>query len=151
MNAVRRNDLCPCGSGKKYKHCCYQKNYSAAAAKRKTVHFTLPEGSEASAQITSFDAIPVHNQNGLRPEITAEQMMDLCLDEIHKLLAVELVGMTKDLVDAVLHEMDIVPTFTYRQLAERMEKDGRFSVFKGQICSRKGSDPVMLMAEKLRG
>ena len=23
---VRRNDPCPCGSGKKYKHCCYAKD-----------------------------------------------------------------------------------------------------------------------------
>jgi hypothetical protein len=125
-------------------------NYIEAAAKKKMVHFTQPEGFVTSTQITSFDAIPTHNKNGLRPEITPEQMMDWCLDEIHKLLAAEHVGMTKDLVDAVLHEMDIVPTFTYRQIAERMEKGGRFSVFKGQICSIKGTDPVKLMAQKLR-
>jgi hypothetical protein len=150
MNAARRNDPCPCGSGKKYKNCCYRVNYVQAAAKKKMVHFTQPEGFTTSTQITSFDAIPTHNKNGLRPEITSEQMMDLCLDEIHKLLAAERVGMTKDLVDAVLHAMDIVPTFTYRQIAARMEDDGRFSVFKGQICSLKGADPVTLMAQKLR-
>ena len=26
-----RNDLCPCGSGKKYKHCCLGKSSAAAA------------------------------------------------------------------------------------------------------------------------
>ncbi len=150
MNAARRNDPCPCGSGKKYKNCRYQMNYIEAAAKKKTVHFTQPEGFITSTQITSFDVIPTHNKNGLRPEINSEQMMDLCLDEIYKSLAAERVGMTKDLVDAMLHEMDIVPTFTYRQIAERMEKDGRFNVFKGQICSINGTDPVTLMAEKLR-
>ncbi len=150
MKTARRNDPCPCGSGKKYKNCCYEENYREAAAKKKMVHFTQPEGFATSAQITSFDAIPTHNTNGLRPKITSEQMMDLCLDEIYKSLTDEGVGMTKDLVDAVLHEMDIVPIFTYRQIAERMEKDGRFSVFKGQICSLKGTDPVTLMAEKLR-
>jgi hypothetical protein len=124
-------------------------NYFQAAAKRKTVHFTQPEGFITSTQVTSIDAIPTHNKNGLRPGITSEQMMDLCLDEIYKLLAAERVGMTKDLVDAVLHKMDIVPTFTYRQIAERMEQDGRFNVFKGQICSLKDTDPVTLMAEKL--
>lgn len=150
MKAARRNEPCPCGSGKKYKNCCYQVNYVQAAAKKKTVHFTQPEGFATSAQITSFDAIPTHNKNGLRPEITSEQMMDLCLDEIYKSLAAERAGMTKDLVDAALHEMDIVPTFTYRQISERMEQDGRFSVFKGQICSLKGTDPVILMEKKLR-
>ncbi len=146
MKAARRNDPCPCGSGKKYKNCCYHTNYNAAVAPKKTIHFTQPR---AAAQITSIDAIPTHNTSGLRPEITPEQMMALCLDEIYKLLASERVGMTKDLIDAVLREMDIVPTFTYRQIAERMEKDGRFSVFKGQICSLKGTDPVTLMGQKL--
>jgi len=28
---VGRNDPCPCGSGKKYKHCCMRKNPGAAA------------------------------------------------------------------------------------------------------------------------
>jgi hypothetical protein len=150
MNAVRRNDPCPCGSGKKYKNCCYRKNYAEAAAGKKTVHFTQPDGITSPAQITALDAIPTHNKNGLRPEITPEQMMDLCIDEIHKILATERVGMTKDLVDAVLHEMDIVPTFTYRQIAERMEKDGRFSVFEAQICSLAGTDPVALIEQNLR-
>lgn len=150
MKSARRNDPCPCGSGKKYKNCCYHENYTQATPAKKTVHFTQLEGLRTSAQITSFDAIPTHNKNGLRPEISVEQMMDLCLDKIHKLLVAERVGMTKDLVDAVLREMDIVPTFTYRQIAERMEHDGRFSVFKGQICSLKGGDPVTLMLQKLR-
>ncbi len=149
MKAARRNDPCPCGSGKKYQNCCSRENYAQTTPARKTIHFTHSEGFRTSAQITSFDAIPTHNKNGLRPEITAEQMMDLCFDEIHKALAKERVGGTKDLVDAVLREMDLVPTFTYRQIAERMEKDGRFSVFKGQICSLKGTDPVTLMAQKL--
>ncbi|MEK7729573.1 MAG: SEC-C metal-binding domain-containing protein [candidate division KSB1 bacterium] len=150
MKAVRRNDPCPCGSGKKYKNCCARENSAQTTPARKTIHFTDTEGFRSSAQVTSFDAIPTHNQNGLRPEITPEQMMDLCLDEIHRALATEHVSATKDLVDAVLREMDVVPTFTYRQIAERMEKDGRFSVFKGQLCSLNGTDPVTLMEKKLR-
>ncbi|MGG1754207.1 SEC-C metal-binding domain-containing protein, partial [Bacillus pumilus] len=26
MGKIKRNALCPCGSGKKYKHCCGQKS-----------------------------------------------------------------------------------------------------------------------------
>ena len=26
MIEIRRNDPCPCGSGRKYKHCCYMDN-----------------------------------------------------------------------------------------------------------------------------
>lgn len=25
MSKIKRNDPCPCGSGKKYKHCCLKK------------------------------------------------------------------------------------------------------------------------------
>ena len=30
---LSRNSLCPCGSGKKYKYCCYDKNAEAKLAK----------------------------------------------------------------------------------------------------------------------
>jgi hypothetical protein len=32
MNTFRRNDPCPCGSGKKYKHCCLKKEETQAAS-----------------------------------------------------------------------------------------------------------------------
>ena len=34
MNKIGRNDTCPCGSAKKYKHCCLQKDEQAEAAAR---------------------------------------------------------------------------------------------------------------------
>jgi hypothetical protein len=149
MDGIRRNEPCPCGSGRKYKHCCYQKSYIEVTPEKKMVHFTLDEGSKILRQITSFDSIPTHNKNGSTPNITPTQMMDLCLDEIHKILETEKVGMTPDLVDKVVLIMDIVPTFTYRQIAERMSQDERFEVVRGQICSLKGTDPIQLMADKL--
>ncbi|MDZ7260815.1 MAG: hypothetical protein ONB05_01665 [candidate division KSB1 bacterium] len=75
--------------------------------------------------------------------------MDLCLDEIHKILESEQVGMLVDLVNKVVQNMDIVPTFTYRQIAERMENDERFAIVEKQICSLQETDPVELMAERL--
>ena len=33
MAKIGRNDLCPCGSGKKYKRCCLEKDEAAALAK----------------------------------------------------------------------------------------------------------------------
>ncbi len=77
--------------------------------------------------------------------------MDLCLDEIHAILESENVGMAHDLVDKVILNMDIIPTFTYRQITQRMISDGRFEVIHNQICSLKGTDPLELMAEKLEG
>jgi hypothetical protein len=149
MGGIRRNDPCPCGSGKKYKHCCYQKNYVEVTPGKKTVHFTLDNGSKISKPLAQFDSIPAHNKNAITPNITPEQMMDLCLDEIDKILQTEKVGMTRDLVDKVILNMDVVPTFTYRQIAQRMLEDGRFEIAHGQICSLKGTDPAELMAERL--
>lgn len=110
---------------------------------------TLDDGSKTAIPVASFESIPTHNENGLTPDITPEEMIDLCLDEIYKILQQEKVGMMRDLVDLVIREMDIVPTFTYRQFGERMSKDGRFEVHLMQACSLKGTDPIELMVEKL--
>jgi tetratricopeptide (TPR) repeat protein len=32
VSKIGRNDPCPCGSGKKYKHCCFEKDRAAALA-----------------------------------------------------------------------------------------------------------------------
>lgn len=149
MKNIRRHDPCPCGSGKKYKHCCFFKNYYQVKPDKKNAYFTLDDGSKISHKVTSIDSIPSHNKNGLTPNITPFEMIDLCLDEIHKILQTENVGMVHDLVDKVLLHMDIIPTFTYRKIAERIENDDRFEVFQSQVCSLKGTDPISLMSEKL--
>jgi hypothetical protein len=150
MGKVKRNDPCPCGSGKKYKNCCYSQMYKEFPADKKIVNFTLDDGSKISKQITSIDSIPKHNMNGLTPNITIEQMMDLCLDEIYKTIKKEKVGMLVDLVDEVIQGMDIIPMFTYKQISKRMEIDGRFEIFQNQICSLKVTNPVELIEKKLR-
>jgi hypothetical protein len=150
MGKIKRNDPCPCGSGKKYKDCCYQKMYEEISPNKKIVRFTLDDGSETYKQITSIDAIPKHNLKGLSPNVTKETMMDLCLDEIYNIIVNEKVGMLLDLVDKVIKEMDIIPGFTYREISKRMETDGRFEIFQSQICSLKGTDPVELISKKLK-
>ncbi|MDZ7290435.1 MAG: SEC-C metal-binding domain-containing protein [candidate division KSB1 bacterium] len=151
MGKTRLNDPCPCGSGKKYRFCCHKVKYQKISPPKITAHFTLDNGQKISQPITPLDSIPTHNKNGLTPDITTEQMMNLCLDQIFGILQLETVGMTHDLVDRVVREMDIVPTFTYRQISERMTRDGRFEVCHHQICSLRGTDPVSLLAEKLAG
>ena len=150
MGKFKRNDPCICGSGKKYKDCCYKKMYNEIPADKKIVNFTLDDGSKTSEQITSINSTPRHNINGLTPNITIEKMMDLCLDEIYKIIKKEKAGMLVDLVDRVIKEMDIIPTFTYKQISERMKNDGRFEIFRSQICSLKGTNPVELIERKLR-
>ena len=110
----------------------------------------MPNGSKTSRQITSMDSIPAHNMNGLTPDISPEQMMDLCLDEIFGILKSENAGMLPDLLNKVIIEMDVVPTFTYKQISDRMTNDGRFEVVHGQMCGLKETDPVELIADKLK-
>jgi hypothetical protein len=48
-----RNEPCPCGSGRKYKHCCLEKDDAkAAAARAQTVGGATAERSEAAAAPT---------------------------------------------------------------------------------------------------
>ena len=146
---IPRNSPCPCGSGKKYKNCCFQKNFIEVSAKRKDVVFTMPGQDNITQQITNIDSFPTHNESGIRPNITKDQMMDLCLDEIYNILKNEKVEMLVDLVNLVVHDMDIVPIFTYREIASRIENDKRFSIYMMQICSLSGTDPLKLMVDKL--
>ena len=146
---IPRNSPCPCGSGKKYKNCCFQKNFIEVPAKRKDVVFTMPGQDNITQPITNIDSFPTHNENGIKPNITKDQMMDLCLDEIYKILKSEKVNMLADLVNLVVHDMDIVPTFTYREIGTQIENDARFSIYNMQICSLIGTDPVELMVDKL--
>ena len=149
MKSIPLNYPCPCGSGKKYKICCFQKNYAAEQAKKKIARFTLDDGSKIKRPTVMLDSIPTHNKNGLQPNITKDQMMGLCMDALFKILQEEEVGMILDLVNRVIYEMDIVPVFTYREISSCMEKDGRFETYMMQICSLKGSDPVSIMVDKM--
>ena len=146
---IPRNSPCPCGSGKKYKNCCFQKDFIEVPAARKEVQFTMPGQENLVRQITDMDSIPIHNENGIKPNITKDQMIDLCLDEIYKILKIEKVEMLADLVNRVVHDMDIVPIFTYREIGAQIEKDERFAIHKMQICSLSGTDPLRLMVDKL--
>jgi len=144
-----RNAPCPCGSGKKYKYCCYKTDLKIIPAVKKDATFSLDNDTTITRSVISPDSIPTHNHNGLRSNITKEQMMDCCLDEIHTILESEKVGMLANLVNGTVKNMDIVPAFTYREIANRMESDGRFEITHMQICGLKGTDPISLMMEKL--
>ncbi len=69
--------------------------------------FTIPGQQAIKRQITDINAIPVHNENGLRPKITKDQMMNLCLDEIYTILKKEKVGFMADLVNQVIFTMEV--------------------------------------------
>ncbi len=74
MVKIGRNDPYPCGSRKKYKHCCYQKDIQITPTLKKEAEFTLDDGSKIKHFVRSVDSIPVHNHLGLQPNIPKEEM-----------------------------------------------------------------------------
>ena len=42
MKKVGRNEPCPCGSGRKYKHCCWQKKFEWVVDENGDVHRKVP-------------------------------------------------------------------------------------------------------------
>jgi hypothetical protein len=46
---VSRNAPCPCGSGKKYKHCCWGKGFAWTVAEAGQIARTVPLSEEAGA------------------------------------------------------------------------------------------------------
>ena len=146
--SVPRNYPCPCGSDKKYKQCCFAKDLKTKQAQRKTATFGLDDGSQVNREILSLDSIPTHNVNGLTPDISKQQMMDMVLDEFFRVLSIEQVGMLADLTNRIIAEMNIVPIFTYRDLGNALEADSRFEHYCMQVVCLAGNDPMELIVEQ---
>ena len=83
---VSRNSLCPCGSGKKYKHCCLGKTPAKSTtnlqyAKRHRIQIKTPQQIEGIRQagklvIETLDLVESH----LRPGITTNEINTLVHD-----------------------------------------------------------------------
>ena len=61
MSKTGRNDPCPCGSGKKYKRCCLEKDEAAASAAREAERASRPTTSPLQA----MGAIPLDDAEEL--------------------------------------------------------------------------------------
>jgi len=131
------NDPCSCGSGKAFKHCCYQKKNQ-----------THDGGKKVQILARSLDSVPTHNSNGIRPDMTKEEIINSCIEAIHPVLTIEKVIMLADVVDKVVQDLNIIPNFSYREIGMQMENDGRFEVYHMQVCSLKVTDPIELILDK---
>jgi len=147
--SVQKNSLCPCGSGKKYKYCCFAKDWKTKQAQRKTATFSFDDGSQVKRNVHSLDSIPTHNTNGLTPDITKKQMIALILDEFFHILSTEQVGTLADMTNRIVAEMNIVPVFTYRDLGKALEADSRFEHYCMQLICLAGNDPVEVYVDKM--
>jgi hypothetical protein len=48
-----RNELCHCGSGRKYKHCCLEKDNAQAAAARSEASAQAEAAAQTSGEVTA--------------------------------------------------------------------------------------------------
>ncbi|AIQ44991.1 hypothetical protein R70723_03045 [Paenibacillus sp. FSL R7-0273] len=95
MSKVGRNDLCPCGSGKKYKKCCLDKETSAVDSILRLVTAEEAAGREAAA-IAAQAAAP---EAAIRPEgkLTLTKLKKMVTRELkwehpaHEELAMQLI------------------------------------------------------------
>lgn len=124
------------------------KKYQIPVIERE-VTFTLDDGTKIKRYVRSLDSVPIHNYNGLWPHTSKEETISKFIAEIFNILKEEKVAMLADLLDKVVHDMNIIPNFTYKDIGIQMEKDGRFEVKNMQVCSLKGTDPIELIMEKL--
>ena len=62
---IGRNDQCPCGSGKKYKHCHYDKDLEARQA---SAAAALEEAEARAAEEKSEDAVDETDTNRKLPD-----------------------------------------------------------------------------------
>ncbi len=132
------NNPCPCGSGKTFEHCCHQ-----------MIKSTPDGGKKIPILAKHVDSVPMHNSNGIRPDMAKEEIINSCIEVIHSIIKIEKVGMLRDLVDKVVQDLNITPNFTYKEIGIQMENDGRFEVYQMQVCSLKGTDPIELILNKL--
>lgn len=82
LSKVGRNDLCPCGSGKKYKRCCLGKETSAVESILRLV--TTEEAAAHEAVVTE----PVMSPEALEPVLRPESK--LTLTKLKKMVTREL-------------------------------------------------------------
>jgi len=79
-----RNDPCPCGSGKKYKHCCLERDRTAelAPAVRQRVALQDHKANQA-AQRKDYQAVLLESQAALQEAQALDAASNAVIDLIH--------------------------------------------------------------------
>ena len=84
MPKTGRNDLCPCASGKKYKHCCLEKDRAAelASAVRQRVALQAQKANQA-AQRKDYQAELLQSQFTLHEAQALDAASNAVVDLVH--------------------------------------------------------------------
>ncbi len=84
MPKTGRNDACPCGSGKKYKHCCLEKDRAAelAPAVRQRVALQAQEANQVALRKDDQDEL-LESQAALQEAQALDAASNAVVDLIH--------------------------------------------------------------------
>ncbi len=134
MPTPGRNEPCPCGSGRKFKKCCFGKDSTYIERKR-----------QADAKMA---AKPPKPENARRFDLPKEEAITLCVEQLKSILTTDRVGMVTKLVDRAVVDLSMDAPFCYGDIAETLQEDDRFTLVKG-LCALAGDDPVKLYVDKL--
>jgi hypothetical protein len=74
---IKRNDLCPCGSGKKYKKCCIDKANSSS----KVIDFAWSRLRKTEGEVVDKHLLPYIEKLSNKKELITEAWLDFFLDE----------------------------------------------------------------------
>ncbi len=89
MAKTGRNDPCPCGSGKKYKRCCLEKDEAGASATREAARAAVTTASPMQAMGTVFldDAVALTEASNAVVDLVHAGKLDEAEQAAHDLLA----------------------------------------------------------------
>lgn len=98
---AERNDPCPCGSGKKYKHCCFQK----LAAPVKTPS-TAPKQSQIKQLVALFDAKRFAELEGIALQLVESHPNS---GLVWKILGATLLSLKKEALPELIKAVELLP------------------------------------------
>ena len=154
-----RNEPCPCGSGRKYKHCCIEKDQERLHHSTSFVGVTeaeLQANREQYLTVLDFDSLPAHETARLdplklAPDLLEPYLANLCrgrlLDQC--VAAFEKLGYGEKLHEPFHHILVRIAQARRKDLVERMLKlppdpskirSGELELFLGE------EDPARLVA-----
>ncbi len=133
LSKVGRNDLCPCGSGKKYKKCCLGKETSAVESILRLV--TTEDAAALKTAAEDSGVRPAPAEPVLRPDrkLTLPTLKKMVTKEMtwehpaHEQLAMELIERMRDRYDReLIYEALVLWNGYSRQSKPAVKKSGSF-------------------------
>lgn len=142
MKKIGRNDACPCGSGKKYKHCCLRKDEAKTQiehAAQEALRFSGLYAPKLAAYMESHDSAPLLdyliavqlNPQNHGKNLRVEHIIQLAVSNLGKSKVKPFLGAFKALVDEE-YPVDVMEDIPMNMFAETvLFFGGNYLLFPG--------------------